>query len=171
MSDVNVSNNEDLGGWFNVSVFSVDEIVSCPDILTNKNAIDIELNLSGEELNFLPIGENIIIRETPRRVSNGFIYGIEGSFEVNIQSPEVDDYFNKYINKKVILIAQQWSGVKRLYGSKKFPLMFTYRNINGRRTEDGQRIQITVSGDIPQKPVYLVGENAGSIGEPEVQPS
>lgn len=155
MSDVNVSSNEDLGGWFNVSVFSVDEILNTPEILTNKNAIDVEFDLNGEELNFLPLGENINIRESSRRRNNGFLYTIEAEFEINVQSAEVDDYFNKYLKKKVVLIGYQWSGISRMYGSKKFPLQFNYRNINGRRTEDGHRIQVTVSGEIPQKPVYL----------------
>ena len=155
MNEVNVSRNEDLGGWFAIEIFAVDEILNCPLVLTNKNASKVEFISPEEQLDFLPLGENIVIRESQKRGKNGFTYAIDAEFEISVQSKLVDDYFHAYLNKKVVIIGVQHSGLKRMYGSEKFPLTFDYRHINGTKAEDGQRMQVMVSGEVPQKPVYV----------------
>lgn len=156
MAEFDVSKNEDLGGWFNVAIYATNEISFCPDFLTNLNAHSIVYGESDEILDFLPVGENISISEPIRKGKNGATYSITASFDFSMQSEEIDSFLHKYLNKDVMLIGIQWSDRKKVYGSKRFPLAFSYELINGKNLEDGNRIRVTVSGDIPQKPVYII---------------
>jgi len=154
MSGINTTLNEQTGGWHNVSILSVDEI-ECPDLITNSNANNIVITPIANSLDILPVGENIKINETPRLNKIGTLYIINAEFEMAYQSAEVDDYFNSFLHKEVVLIALKHSGQKKLYGSKKFPLTFNYKNIHGDKYENGNRIRITITGKTPQKPVFM----------------
>lgn len=155
MSNVNKVLEEQTGGWFNATIATIDELVVCPDVLTNANANTVVLELEPTELNILPVGENITITETPSRTTSGMLYTINGQVEFALQSTDVDTFLAKYLHKKVVLIGVKHFGQQKMYGSKKFPLNFTYQNINGKNLEDGTSVRITVSGKTPQKPVFI----------------
>lgn len=147
--------SEQPGGWFNVGIAHLDEISNCPDYLTHDNAANVVVTLSPEAVDFKAIGESIKIDERPIKTSSGTIYTIKGEFEVAFQSKEIDTYFNKCLHKKVVLFGVKHYGAQKMYGSKKYPLEFTYEFINGTKYEDGATVRVTVSGKIPQKPVYI----------------
>lgn len=155
MNDINIKLKEQTGGWFNVIIVTLDELIECPAILTNDNARRVVLAPAASGLDILPVGENIKITEVPRKTKSGFLYSIKGDFEVAYQSKELDTYFKSYLNKKVALVGIKHTGQQKLYGSKKFPLDFSYQFINGTKYEDGIKVRITVSGKIPQKPVFI----------------
>ena len=154
MSYLDVSKDEQSGGWFNVSVIPVEELSFCPEILTNNNANKIIIN-DTEGMDILPVGESIKISEVYKKTKSGAMYSINGEFEFDYQSKEIDTYLNRYLSKKVILIGVKHFGSSKIYGSKRFPLDFSYQLINGQKYEEGTRIKIIVSGKSPQKPVFI----------------
>lgn len=155
MSDINIALEEQTGGWFNVAIATLDELVECPDILTNANASSVVFTPTADGLDILPVGENIKITEPIQKTKAGSVYNIKGEFEIAYQSKAVDTYLNNHLQKKVVMIGIKHSGQQKLYGSKKFPLEFSYQNINGKNYEDGSRVRITIEGKIPQKPVFI----------------
>ena len=155
MTEINTTLEEQIGGWFNVSVATLDELVVCPDILTNANARSIVITPKNDGLEILPVGENIQISEPVSKTKAGLVYTIKGEFDISYQSQAIDTYLNNLLLKKVVLIGIKHSGQQKLYGSKKFPLLFSYQHINGKKAEDGNKTRITVQGKIPQKPVFI----------------
>ena len=154
MSSINTSLQEQTGGWYNVAIISTSEI-ECPDLLTNGNSNEITITPISNGLDILPVGENITINATPQKNKAGTIHNIKGEFEIAYQSGDIDSYFASCLQKKVVLIGVKHSGVKIIYGSKKFPLSFNYKILNGKKYEDGDRIKVFVTGKIPQKPVFM----------------
>ena len=155
MNTIKTENLEQTGGFFNAQIVSIDELTSCPSILTNNNAKDIVITPSATYLDILPVAENIKITEKSTKTKSGTLYTINGEFEIPVQSSELDAYFNDYLYKKVVLIGIKHYGQQKIYGSKKFPLKFSYQFINGKKLEDGSKIMIKISGKIPQKPVFI----------------
>ena len=155
MTTQNTANFEQTGGWFNVQIVTPEEIISSPKVLTNTNASSIIIEPSDDTLDILPIAENITITETPRTNKHGTYYDIRAQFELNVQTKDIDSYFNNYIHKHVILIGIKHYGQQKMYGSKLFPLEFTYTHLNGKKLQDGSLIRVSVFGKIPQKPVYI----------------
>lgn len=155
MSDINIALEEQTGGWFNVAIATLDEILECPDFLTNDNATSVVFAPAASGLDILPVGENIKITEPIQKTKSGTLYNIKGEFELAYQSKEVDTYFKNYLHKKVVFIGIKHSGQQKLYGSKKFPLAFSYQFMNGKKYEDGSTVRVTVTGKIPQKPVFI----------------
>lgn len=155
MNTVNSQQKEQTGGWFSVQIYTTDELVSCPNVLTNENASKITIVPSSDFLDVLPVGESIKIKATPRTTKNGTSYSINGDFKIAVQSKQIDTFLNKYRNKKVVLIGIKHFGQQKMYGSKLFPLSFSYNEINGTKLQDGSLFQISVSGKIPQKPVFI----------------
>ena len=154
MTDINITFEEQTGGWFNVTIVTLEEI-ECPDILTNDNASSVVISSAESELDILPVGEGIKITEIPRKTKSGFLYNIKGNFEIAYQSKALDTAFKNYLQKKVVLVGTKHSGQQKMYGSKKFPLDFSYQFVNGTKYEDGTKVRVTVSGKIPQKPVFI----------------
>lgn len=155
MSEINIAIEEQTGGWFNVVIAKLDELIKCPDILTNSNGSSVLFAPTSDSIDILPVGENIKITEPVQKTKSGLVYNIKGEFEIAYQSKAIDTYLNNHLHKKVVLIGIKHFGQQKLYGSKKFPLTFTYQNINGKNYEDGSRVRITVAGKIPQKPVFI----------------
>ena len=155
MSVKNKVLEEQTGGWFNVTIIKTDEFIHCPEILTNANAKTVELLIEPEELDLLPVGENIQITETPNKTTSGMLYTINGQFEFALQSAEIDTFLEKYLHQDVVLIGVKHYGQQKMYGSKTSPLAFSYQNINGKNLEDGTSVRITVSGKTTQKPVFI----------------
>ena len=155
MSELNTSLEEQTGGWFNISIATLDELTSCPDLLTNANANSVVFTPIPSGLDILPVGENIKIGETIQKTKAGPVYNIKGEIEIAYQSEEIDTYLNNLLQKKVIFIGIKHSGQQKLYGSKLFPLSFSYQFINGKKYEDGSKVKITIAGKIPQKPVFI----------------
>jgi hypothetical protein len=152
---INVREKEQQGGWANIQIVSLDEFVYCPDVLTNENSASIVIISELDGLDVLPVAENLKITEPLSRTKSGIIYNIRGDFEISCQTKQLDDYFDKYVLKKVVMIGTKHYGQQKLYGSKKFPLIFSYTYLNGQKSEQGSRIRIRISGKIPQKPVFL----------------
>ena len=155
MIDVNISLEEQTGGWFNVSIITLDEFEQCPDVVTNTNASSVVFSPSYSEVDILPVGENIKITASVQKTKSGSVYNIKGAFEIAYQSEQLDNYFKKYLHKKVVLIGIKHSGQQKMYGSKKFPLNFSYQFISGKKYEDGSKIRVSIQGKIPQKPVFI----------------
>lgn len=155
MTTINPSDIEQTGGWFNAQIIPIDEIVSSPEVLTNNNASSIIIQPSADGLDVVPISENITISESTRTNKDGTYYDIRLQIEFPIQLKEIDTYFNNYLHKGVALIGIKSSGQQKMYGSKRFPLEFSYEHINGKKLQDGALIRVTVSGKTPQKPVYI----------------
>lgn len=146
---------EETGGWFNVSIAHLDEISNCPEYVTHDNAAQVVVTPSENRVDFLHVGESIKITEKTLKTSSGTLHTINGEFEVAFQSKEIDTYFYECLYKKVILFGLKHDGQQKMYGSKKFPLNFNFEFINGTKYEDGATVRVTISGKIPQKPVFV----------------
>jgi hypothetical protein len=155
MNTIQTENLEQTGGFFNAQIVLIDELTYCPVILTNNNASSIVITPTTNNLDILPIAENIKITEKSIKTKSGTLYTINGEFEIPVQSSELDTYFNDHLYKKAVLIGIKHYGQQKMYGSKKFPLDFSYQFVNGKKAEEGNKIIVKVSGKIPQKPVFI----------------
>jgi len=155
MADIITSLDEQPGGWFNFQIYEIDDVTSCPDLLTNVNASSVVIDPPTDHIDILPVRETIKIQETSKKTKAGVVYTIKGEFTCQIQTEELDTYLNKRIHKKVILVGVKHFGQQKIYGSKKCPLALEYQLVNGTKYEDGSAIKVLVSGKIPQKPVFI----------------
>ena len=155
MNTIKTENLEQTGGFFNAQIVAIDEITSCPSILTNNNAKDIVIPPSTTSIDILPVAENIKISEKPTKTKSGTLYTINAEFSLPVQSSELDTYFQYYLYKKVVLIGIKHYGQQKIYGSKQSPLNFSCQFVNGKKLEDGSKILVKVSGKTPQKPVFI----------------
>ena len=154
----NLNTTETIGAWKSIQVASLEEIHYCPNYLTNNNAHKLQLFGSTETLDFLPIVEKISISDLPQRTKSGFLYRIKMTAEFNCASSLIDNYFKKYLNKKVMFIAQDNNGIEKAFGSKNHLLFFNYQESRGKNQEQGVKTTITIEGRIAQKPVYIKSE-------------
>lgn len=155
MNTTIIDNLEQVGGWYNVQIIPVNEVIYCPHILTNTNSNELIISDTDTGLDIMPVTENIKISETPKKTKSGTIYTVIAEFELRVQLVEIDIYFNKFITNKVLLIGTKHYGQEKIYGSKLFPLDFSYHFVNGKKLEDGSLIRIKVSSKTPQKPVFI----------------
>lgn len=155
MTDINLTLEDNIGGWFNISVISLEEITECPEFLTNSNGNEFQYSPVASSLDILPVGENIKIVETIKKTKSGEMHNIKGEFEMVHESKIIDTYLKNYLYKKVVLIGVKKSGLKKLYGSKKFPLVFSYQYLHAKKNEESTKIKVTIMGQIPQNPIFL----------------
>lgn len=155
MNTTIIDNLEQVGGWYNVQIIPVNEIIYCPHILTNANSNELVISDTDTGLDVMPVTENIKISETSKRTKSGTIHTVVAVFELRVQLVEIDTYFNNFINNKVLLIGTKHYSQEKLYGSKLFPLDFSYQFVNGKKLEDGSLIRIKITGKIAQKPVFI----------------
>mgnify|MGYP003115507548 CR=1 FL=1 len=155
MTTLDTINKEQPGGWLNLHVMGLDEIIYCPAHLTNDNAHLVEIVGSNDLLDVLPVGESITVTETPQNTTSGVIYNIQASVEYGQQSKALDSFLEKYLGKKVVVIGVKPSGLQKMYGSKRFPLEFSYQYSNGKKFEDGSYTRVDISAKTAQKPVVL----------------
>lgn len=155
MSTTNTNNLETSGGWLNIQIASLEELKTCPNIITNENANTIVIQGNETTVNILPIPERFTITVTPRKNKNGTTYSINISLDIPTQSKNLDDYLNAFKNKKVVVLAEDANNNLKMFGSKNHPLDFSYQEINGRKREDISMTKIKVSGNVGQKPVYI----------------
>lgn len=155
MSHINTRLEEQTGGWFNIQIGMISELAFCPDYITNDNANTIVITENEDQVDILPVFENIKIKEPPRVTKSGTLYNIKADVEFTGQKSTIDKILLKYHLEKVFFIGVKHDGQQKLYGSKLFPLEFEYDFINGTKFEDGSLVAITVSGKIPQKPVFI----------------
>ncbi|SOS48431.1 hypothetical protein [Tenacibaculum dicentrarchi] len=146
---------EQVGGWYNVQIVPISELIYCPHILTNENAAETVIAETTTGIDIMPVTEHIKITETPKKNKSGTIHTIKAEFELRVQLTEIDNYFNRFRNNKVIFIGTKHYGQEKLYGSKLFPLDFSYQFINGQKQEDGSLTRIRITGKTPQKPVFI----------------
>lgn len=151
----NISDLEQTGGWRSLQIAPLDEILNCPDILTNANANQVSLNAGPSTIDILPVTESIKITAKPSRTKNGFNYNINISCDFYYQSTVLDNFLNEYINKKMVVLGITTYGTEKLYGSKLHPLTFDYEFIDGKNIEEAATCRVLITGKIPQKPVIV----------------
>jgi hypothetical protein len=151
----NTNNLEQTGGWLNLQFATLDEVKYCPQILSNENANLVEIEGTPDTIDVLPIPERFSVNVTPRKSKIGTTYSITISLDFPHQSASIDNYLNAYKNKRGVVIGTTTNQKLKMFGSKNFPLDFSYQEINGKKLEDSAITRITISGNIPQKPVYI----------------
>lgn len=155
MSGIVVTEKEQIGGFKSILFITLDEIINCPELLTNLNAFEFTSSPPLNAVNVRHVGETMRVTARPSRTKAGLLYSINCQLNIEEQSIEIDNYlFEKQI-KPGVLITEKHFGQKMLFGSKNFPLRMTYEGIHGDRAEDGNLIVVKISGKIPQKPIIL----------------
>lgn len=152
--DVLTNTQEKSGGWDNINIILVDDVLSCPNILTNKNSNEFTYSISSSTVEIMPLSDKMSLKEQKTQNASGTLYSISCELIIPDQSPELDDFFNAYQNKDVILIGTKTDRTEKIYGSVLCPLKFTYKFEDGDKSEDGGSIRVQVNGNIPQKPVF-----------------
>jgi len=147
--------DEQPGGWHNIIIALPEEISFSPVILTNKNSNTVVYNSSSSDIDIYPVAENIKISEKSSRNKSGTLYNIKIDVQIDNQSTFIDDHFLKYHLKKVVVFGIKHFSQQKIYGSKKFPLLLSYKFVNGDKFEKGSKTMVTISGKIPQKPVFI----------------
>ncbi|NKI28249.1 hypothetical protein HCG49_16975 [Arenibacter sp. 6A1] len=155
MTTLDTINKEQPGGWLHLHIVTLEELAKCPAHITNENAHLVNIAPSQDVLDVLPVGESISINETPSETTSGTMYNIKAAVEFGVQSKALDSFLDKYNRQKVVIIGIKPSGLQKMYGSKKFPLTFSYQYSNGKNFEDGSYTRIEIAGKIPQKPVIM----------------
>ena len=155
MVTLNTSDQEQTGGWRSLQIAPIEEILVCPDILTNQNANLVSLNAGPTTIDILPVSESINISVLRKRDKAGFQYTIKIVLDFFYQSIALDNFLNDYLNKKVVVIGVTSYGSEKMFGSKLHPLTFNYDLIDGKNIEDPATTQVTISAVISQKPVII----------------
>ena len=155
MVTLNTSDQEQTGGWRSLQIAPIEEILVCPDILTNQNANLVSLNAGPTTIDILPVSESINISVLRKRDKAGFQYTIKIVLDFFYQSIALDNFLNDYLNKKVVVIGVTSYGSEKMFGSKLHPLTFNYDLIDRRNIEDPATTQVTISAVISQKPVII----------------
>jgi hypothetical protein len=151
----NITDQDQTGGWKSLSIAPINDVLSCPDIITNANANTISLNSGPETIDIIPVTESIKIQSTPRRSKNGFLYNIKITTDFYYQSKVLDDFLHEYVNKKVVAFGITTYGTEKFYGSVLHPLTFDYEFIDGKNIEQAATCRVSLTGNIPQKPVII----------------
>lgn len=155
MVKLNISDQEQTGGWRSLQIAPIEEILVCPDIVTNQNANLVSLYAGPATIDILPVSESINISISNKRDKAGFQYTIKIVMDFFYQSIALDNFLNDYLNKKVVVLGVTSYGAEKLFGSKLHPLTFNYELIDGKNFEDPATTQVTISAVIPQKPVII----------------
>ena len=155
MSLKTIDKYEETGGWLNLQFATLEELIFCPEIVTNKNANTIQIEGSEDTIDIVPIPERFMVNVTPRKTKQGTFYNISITLDFPYQAKDIDDYLNIYKNKKGIVIGTTTNSKIKMFGSKNHPLNFSYQEINGKKLEDSSITRINIKGNIPQKPVYI----------------
>ena len=155
MATENTNNLETTGGWLNIQFATLSELKVCPQIVTNENASLVQIQGTSDTLDVLPIPERFSVNVTPSKSKIGTTYNISISFDFPHQSASIDNYLNAYKNKRGVVIGTTTNYKLKMFGSKNYPLDFSYQEINGKKLEDAAITRITIKGNIPQKPVYI----------------
>lgn len=155
MAEINVDIDEQIGGFRSLRIIAVDEIVNCPDVLTNDNAIYFTSTPALDTIDATMVSESIALTSKPTRNRSGILHRINASFDMASQSSLLDDYLNDRTANGVVLVAEKHYGQQILYGSKNYPLKLLYENIHGKKQEEGTTVRVRISAKIPQKPVFV----------------
>lgn len=154
--DQNLNYSETIGGWQSLQIANLDEVTFCPAILTNKNAHKISITGRSDTMDFLPSIETGAVSVRTVRTSSGYAYRIKITIEINYASPEIDDYFNFYQNKKVVVLGIDNMNRFKFYGSKTSPLFFNFSVNVAKNQEQSSKTIINIEGETTQKPVYIL---------------
>ena len=155
MELVNLTEHEQTGSWQALQIVPLEEIINCPDILTNGNASQVNIVADPNTLDILPVPELFSISVTKKRTSSGFQHSIKIQIDFRYQSTSVDDFLETLQHKKVVVIGVKLYGAEKMFGSKLHPLTFNYSFIDGKRVEDGAKTRVSIIGKTPQKPVFI----------------
>jgi len=157
MSLINVSSKEKPGSFKFIQIITTDEIIACPEILTNSNANQFKSSPSLDTIDVVFIDDNLKISEKQLRTKSGILYNISAQIDIADQSSKLDDFLQKRVFKKIIIISEKTYNQKKIYGSKNSPLKMIYEQINGKKPEDGSITRLKITGKIAQKPVFIQG--------------
>ncbi len=155
MPAINIAQCEQPGGYTVIKIISLDEIIDCPEILTNQNASLFTSTPDPETIDIHFIDDSLKITEKPTRNKSGILYNIYGQIDLANQSSEIDDFLHKRVFQNVVMIGIKTYGQQKLYGSRNYPLKMIYEHINGEKPETGSIMQIRITGNIAQKPVFI----------------
>ncbi len=148
--------NEEIGGFHNLEIIAIEDILFCPIILTNLNASNLDYKkYNDSDVEIMPVGETITINANPKRTVNGIEYSVKGQFEVKYLETDVDDVFSEAVSKRIIVKANRYNGTSIIYGSQSHPLYINYKIKNSKKFETKSKFEITITGKIPQKPVFI----------------
>jgi len=154
---INISPKEQPGGYKFIQIITIDEIVNCPEFLTNRNALQFISSPNSETIDVIFIDDNLKITEKQSRTASGILYTINCQIDIADQSSDLDDFLQKRVFKNILLIAEKTYNQKKLYGSKNAPLKMSFEQINGKTPEEGSITRLRITGKIVQKPVFIQG--------------
>lgn len=151
---ISQTKKEEFGGFQKVEIIRKSDVLNCPAILTNYNAIDFTHKTTSDTSVLInPVGDTINIKASPKKTDQGTLYNIKCNFEIPYLDIAVDNFLEKYQNQEVILKAITNSNKMMLYGSLENPLEFFYEIIHTKKIETISKYVCSISRNISQKPV------------------
>jgi hypothetical protein len=147
---------EQLGGFKSLEIILLKDVINCPHILTNENAVLFTYKQFFEEdISILPVGETIYMNNTPKKTANGILHKLTAGFEVNYLDIDVDTVLEEYHLKKVIVKGNTFNNTSVIYGSVLSPLTFYYDVTHSKKIENPSKFAINCKANISQKPVIV----------------
>ena len=147
---------EQIGGFNNLEIYTLDECSSWPVLLTDNTSKDVVFTAQGESVDGNLIQESINVDENPRKNTAGKFFAISISFDFASQSPALDQLLDQYKGEPVVAVVCKNFPQKKLFGSNRAALQLDYKVIHGRKPEDGSITRVTIKGNIPNRSVHLL---------------
>ena len=155
---MNFSCEEQIGGFNNVSIFTMAECANWPVKLTDHNSDMVTFTPIDTDVMGTILEDSIKVNEKQDRKDPGMLYDVDIEFEFTSQTPAMDQLLDAYRSAPggvVAVVCKYWPQ-KRLYGSKAYPLFLDYENGNGRKPEDGTATIVKLSGKSAQRSVHII---------------
>ena len=155
---MNFSCEEQIGGFNNVSIFTMAEVSGWPLKITDHNSNAINFTPVDTDVTGTILEDSIKVTEKQNKKEPGMLFDVDIEFEFTSQTPAMDQLLDKYRASPggvVAVVCKYWPQ-KRLYGSKTFPLFLEYSNGNGRKPEDGSATIVKLSGKSKQRSVHIL---------------
>ena len=154
MLKINQTQKEELGGFKSLEIILLKDVLNCPYILTNANALELTYRQFFEEdISILPVEESIYMRSRPKRKASGILYSLDAGFQVKYIEPNLEESLANYHLKQVIVKGFTNSNKVVIYGSAQNPLLFYYEPEHSTSIETTSKIRINCKAEISQKPV------------------
>lgn len=155
---MNFNCEEQIGGFNNVEVYTLEETSGWPKVVTDHNSdlvtfTPIPQNIEGTILN-----ESIDVRESSAVKDPGNLHDVSISFEFLSQSPALEQLLDSYSSTKLVAVVCKNYKQKKLYGTNTFPLQLTYELKHGKKPEDGTATIIKLTGQSPKRSVHILNE-------------
>lgn len=150
--------SEQIGGFNNIEVYTLDECDTWPLLLTDHTADQITFNPDLTSIDGRIIPESIRVNERHKKTKSGRHFEVSISFDFASQSPALEQVLDQYKAIPVVVIACKNFPQKKIYGSNKNPLQINYELVNGRRPEDGSLTKVTISGITARRGAHILTE-------------